>query len=160
MKPGDWECSCGRENFARRMSCFSCGKPRPSCAKRDGDWKCPTCTFLNFGCRVSCKNCATPKVVEKPAVERPGDWYCKCGTLNFGSRTACFACGTPRTQGAQGTTVAQEVNICCICIDRRINRVLPCGHTFCLECILSQQVCPKCRQPFDELGIKRLFLDD
>lgn len=28
-KPGDWKCSCGASNFARRDSCFKCSEPKP-----------------------------------------------------------------------------------------------------------------------------------
>ena len=27
-KPGDWQCQCGSQNFARRLACFGCGKSR------------------------------------------------------------------------------------------------------------------------------------
>eukprot|EP01004_Peranema_trichophorum_P003451 NODE_2438_length_1580_cov_80.592313_g2096_i0.p1 GENE.NODE_2438_length_1580_cov_80.592313_g2096_i0~~NODE_2438_length_1580_cov_80.592313_g2096_i0.p1 ORF type:complete len:277 (-),score=36.15 NODE_2438_length_1580_cov_80.592313_g2096_i0:750-1517(-) len=28
LKPGDWTCNCGANNFARRIQCFFCGSPK------------------------------------------------------------------------------------------------------------------------------------
>jgi len=84
---GDWECSCGQHNFARRVICFRCEAPhnkqaadmkglprkRPSPNNRPnlprwrgqpyvpGDWQCPSCGVNNFARRVKCFECYAPR---------------------------------------------------------------------------------------------------
>lgn len=79
---GNWECvSCQGVNFASREICFSCnankdgtpsqgGKPRmggggsSGGAPRDGEggnWRCGSCTNINFPARSACNRCKEPK---------------------------------------------------------------------------------------------------
>ncbi|KAJ8603487.1 hypothetical protein CTAYLR_005140 [Chrysophaeum taylorii] len=37
-KPGDWDCTCGTVNFAKRLHCYRCGKPGPK-KKRQQWWE-------------------------------------------------------------------------------------------------------------------------
>src|SRR5690349_8084184 len=113
MRPGDWKCKCGFENFASRTCCKNCG-PK---AAHSGDWMCPSCQFKNFASRTHCKNCSRGKLAEKiePTVqEKPGDWHCNtCTKLNFGHRSACYGCGLPRKE-----LNADDIT-CQICLGRR-----------------------------------------
>ena len=49
-----------------------------------------------------------------------------------------------------------ELNLCSICFDRTIERVLSCYHAFCQPCIddwrTRSQTCPMCRQDENERG--------
>jgi hypothetical protein len=88
-RPGDWDCpSCNYLNFASRVACQSCSKPKPSDGyadgygsvgggvsgmettchqetrkfeRKEGDWDCPTCQHMNFAKRDSCRSCGTLK---------------------------------------------------------------------------------------------------
>jgi len=152
MRPGDWKCKCGYENFASRTCCKNCGGPKA----HTGDWVCLSCQFQNFASRTHCKNCSRGKLAEKiePTVqEKPGDWYCEtCAKLNFGKRSACYGCGLPREEHNS------EDLTCQICLGRRKDTVLPCGHAFCSTCIASQHACAMCRVPFTRDQMKRLFI--
>lgn len=156
MKPGDWKCKCGYENFASRTHCKNCSGPKA----HPGDWVCSACRFNNFAGRTHCKNCSRgglAKKIETATVqEKPSDWYCNtCAKLNFGNRTACYGCGLPR--GDHDADTKDDIT-CQICIGRRKDTVLPCGHAFCATCILTQQACPMCRVPFSRDQIKRLYI--
>ncbi len=88
--PGDWMCSCGRHNFARRSVCSECAqakpeeaggvagassnggggggggvpgasRPNPQARFLPGDWLCPKCNHHNFARRFACEICAGPK---------------------------------------------------------------------------------------------------
>ena len=84
-KAGDWDCpECGFMNFASRSACFKCGagggggdrgrfgreaRPRFDSRGREnrdgvdlrpGDWRCPSCDFVNFASRSECKRCGEP----------------------------------------------------------------------------------------------------
>ena len=97
--PGDWFCgSCGRDNFARRDSCFSCGTPRAADARIvPGDPR-GAAGGSSFGDR------RPPRQVSEgggPPPPREGDWPCPdCGFSNFASRASCFRCGGGRPASA------------------------------------------------------------
>eukprot|EP01129_Flabellula_baltica_P002611 TRINITY_DN12418_c0_g1_i1.p1 TRINITY_DN12418_c0_g1~~TRINITY_DN12418_c0_g1_i1.p1 ORF type:complete len:349 (+),score=59.05 TRINITY_DN12418_c0_g1_i1:37-1047(+) len=70
FRDGDWLCTkCDAHNFAKRISCFSCGEHgggkgdygggRPE--MRDGDWTCGSCGKHNFARRVACFGCRAPR---------------------------------------------------------------------------------------------------
>ena len=45
---------------------------------------------------------------------------------------------------------------CNICMERKINCVLvPCGHIYCSDCVVSSNICPHCRTPYTD--IQKLF---
>lgn len=152
-KKGDWTCaSCKFSNFASRTKCRNCGKTN--------EWTCQTCHTTNWTGRNTCRRCVPDK--EDVAVEqkKDGDWYCRvCNKLNFASRSACFACKTDKPR--EKKEGQEDVNLCPICYDERIDRVIStCGHSFCRNCISKQTKCPKCRGVFEERHLVRVFLDD
>lgn len=84
-RPGDWACpKCREHNFASRDACRGCREPRPASEKqttkkgvarassgerkepvrREGDWNCSQCGFLNFAIRKECLECSTPREVK------------------------------------------------------------------------------------------------
>lgn len=85
-RPGDWVCSCGADNFARRNECFQCKAPKPGA---DSSYSSSSGQqFNNSG---------------RPATSRPGDWSCSgCGNLNFSYRTECRRCNAPKDRNAGG----------------------------------------------------------
>ena len=51
---------------------------------------------------------------------------------------------------------AEHIRTCPICLEtynetNRLPKILPCAHTFCLECVLAfdPSLCPNDRQPFN-----------
>jgi len=74
-RPLDWMCSCGGNNFARRLECYLCSKPRA-----DGSCNQPS------------------SMTQQPRVQqaRAGDWFCSCGEMNFARRVACRTCNSKR----------------------------------------------------------------
>ena len=45
---------------------------------------------------------------------------------------------------------------CSICMENKVNCVLvPCGHMYCSGCIMTDGICPHCREPFEK--VQRLF---
>ncbi len=64
----------------------------------------------------------------------------------------------------QDIHVADLKNPCNVCMGREINSCLPCGHTFCKECVtqteagaFGQKKCPACRVAYQR--VIPLFLD-
>lgn len=53
-----------------------------------------------------------------------------------------------------------EAIACTICIERKLDVRLKCGHLFCLACVsqLLDPSCPRCRLPIDERDIKPVFI--
>lgn len=89
--------------------------------RKDGDWDCPDCGFMNFASRSSCFKCgdnnnagyagrgrgrgpiepydASGRENRDGRELRDGDWRCPdCGFNNFASRTVCKRC----TEGDRG----------------------------------------------------------
>jgi hypothetical protein len=129
-RPGDWTCSCGSVNFARRTECYTCKNPREGGGSgggrswgggggggastyggqaKPGDWTCQ-CGTLNFARRTSCYTCnsaragpsSPPPRASPSATRKPGDWDCPCGCLNFASRFQCYSCGKPKANQRSG----------------------------------------------------------
>lgn len=123
--PGDWVCTCGSINFARRTRCYSCDLVRSSEAgsppvdqsssgyeAKPGDWDCP-CGASNFARRNQCFACnafktagsaSSPVQAQSNVGRRQGDWDCTCGTLNFASRDRCYRCSSSKPGTQQQTT--------------------------------------------------------
>jgi hypothetical protein len=61
----------------------------------------------------------------------------------------------PEIQDAKSPETA-----CCICLVKKVNRCLPCGHTLCSECLpkLTECSCPTCRTAFKMETVKPLYL--
>ena len=50
----------------------------------------------------------------------------------------------------------KDVMECSICMENKVNCVLiPCGHMYCSGCIMTDGICPHCREPFDK--VQRLY---
>lgn len=82
-RSGDWICeACGKDNFARRTSCFQCQAPRTAAdGTRHGRPREPGLPPL------------------PPPALKPGDWLCAlCGMDNFARRDRCFRCDAPRQE--------------------------------------------------------------
>lgn len=57
-------------------------------AAHEADWRCVSCSTLNFARRSRCFQCRGMKA-------RAGDWTCpKCNFLVFGSKAVCAKCGS------------------------------------------------------------------
>lgn len=83
---GDWDCSCGQHNFARRVICFRCEAPHNTSVDMR---ELP-------GRRPSPNNRPNPRWRGQPYV--PGDWKCpSCGLNNFARRSKCFECYATRS---------------------------------------------------------------
>jgi hypothetical protein len=113
--PGSWRCRlCRTLQPTTNQLCVSCGKGKcpvqvaapPSGGVR-GDWKCPSCFFVNFASRAACRRCSTKRPVGEgdAASTGPGavaakpaqsSWRCViCKHANVRrSSTLCAACGT------------------------------------------------------------------
>jgi len=109
-KPGDWECPCGTQNFARRVLCFYCEMPRKQSAEEIRHEKASA--------RDSPRRRSRPRSRERSQRWRgqpslPGDWPCyRCGFNNFARRVQCFNCYHPK-QPEQMTLedgIKQEAN--------------------------------------------------
>lgn len=63
MKGGDWLCgSCGNHNFASRLLCNKCHRPKSApAAFREGDWMCGACGNHNFANKTACNKCKAGK---------------------------------------------------------------------------------------------------
>ncbi len=149
-KKEDWRCqSCNEHNFASRTSCRKCAKLKPPSSN----------SFLLFNNNGG--SGVEPKQTPAPPTFKKGDWYCdKCGKMNFGSRTCCFGCGQDRAQEPKpGNEGESEALSCKVCMERNCESCLPCGHILmCMPCALACNKCPVCREPYDESGVKQIFL--
>eukprot|EP01130_Rhizamoeba_saxonica_P000827 TRINITY_DN10731_c0_g1_i1.p1 TRINITY_DN10731_c0_g1~~TRINITY_DN10731_c0_g1_i1.p1 ORF type:complete len:112 (-),score=13.74 TRINITY_DN10731_c0_g1_i1:35-370(-) len=87
-RPGDWSCpTCHDLVFGSRDKCRKCDTRKPiqgsgnmssvsiqgstigfsessNNKSRPGDWNCPTCHDLVFGCRDKCRKCGTGKPIQ------------------------------------------------------------------------------------------------
>jgi len=91
-KPKDWKCSCGVENFFRRITCKKCKKRNPD-TNVENDWPCAkkSCGKSNYENRSFCYACRTLK--DGSGIQSfKGDWECKCGTINFVQKIKCREC--------------------------------------------------------------------
>ena len=89
--------------------------------RKDGDWDCAECGFMNFASRRECYKCGAPGgggggggVARRGGADayarredryapKPGDWTCpSCGFSNFASRVECKRCGEPGGGGGGG----------------------------------------------------------
>lgn len=147
---------CANVNFGTRTQCNRCQVPKPSdheLAERaqaaalgranptagnampqhrgpvegqDGNWKCLSCSNVNFANRTHCNRCAVPKPTDEqvaqaqalqatmpPAAPTPmfgknakgappvegvdGNWKCfMCANINFATRVKCHRCGSDK----------------------------------------------------------------
>lgn len=118
-------------NFAARIACHKCGRPKAE----------PMDTS------------APP-----PVITKPGDWKCpSCPEMNFGSRTVCRSCGSGRPTSEVNATNKQSE--CVICMEKSIDSVITsCGHSaVCLQCGSRITQCPICRGPFNQQQIIKLY---
>lgn len=133
--PGDWICgTCNDLQFARNVTCRSCGAPRSRrgaaaqqvaatptttvptglpALQKTGDWICTTCGDLQFARNKQCRRCGTPRpndgVSGTPWFAEGGDWLCpNCGDLQFKRNTACRKCKLIRPKNDKGVTTVQQ----------------------------------------------------
>ena len=87
--------------------------------RKDGDWDCAECGFMNFASRYECYKCGAAggggggyarrgpvdpySRREDRFAPKPGDWTCPgCNFSNFASRVECKRCGEPGGGGGGG----------------------------------------------------------
>ncbi|KAL6637712.1 hypothetical protein ACP70R_025284 [Stipagrostis hirtigluma subsp. patula] len=88
--------SSSSEKAAQRMS-----KGQSALPRKQGDWNCPKCDFLNFAKNIKCLRCNGEfqeryQLLHEDQEHLPlkkGDWICKkCNFLNFAKNTRCLQC--------------------------------------------------------------------
>ncbi|KAA6396388.1 MAG: hypothetical protein EZS28_008084 [Streblomastix strix] len=122
---GEWVCiQCRALNHGQRSECFICGFSRwaqfpqrslgrgghfgpgsniQKKTRKEGDWVCPQCQYVNYAFRKQCSKCQTSKEEsklicykdEKGHVIKPreGDWKCPhCESYNYAFRKVCVKC--------------------------------------------------------------------
>ena len=168
-KAGDWKCNhCGKDNFARRSSCFGCNRNRNGGGEhrgRPGDWNCPNCNDHQFASRTQCRKCGTSKVGGAPAgpVLREGDWNCpRCTKHQFARNKFCRDCGSANPgneQTEEQLLELEEGEDCIVCMDAKKNATFihgTSGHTACcLPCaqmvLANHGKCSICMQPIEKV---------
>lgn len=89
FRPGDWMCTfCGKHNFANKMACFGCGRPKQGGMP---------------GMGMGMPGMGMLGMQQAPPDFRPGDWMCQqCNAHNFASKTRCHKCGWDPQSGVKG----------------------------------------------------------
>lgn len=117
MNNRDWNCKCGKSNWARRHKCFECGIPKPQ-SQMNGDWVCNNCNELQFARRTSCYKCKSLK--PSPTVPIPeGDECIIC----LENKRDCLMVHGDTGHNVTCIGCAQKVTNCPICrqaIDSRV----------------------------------------
>ncbi|XP_067663253.1 uncharacterized protein [Haliotis asinina] len=116
-----------------------------------------TVSFLNNGKKV---------YQSQPLTVPPGGFYAAVGLHSQGERIRL--CEVEPWRGDDPlpclepgvTPDATSMPMCAVCMDRAVTQFLiPCGHTFCCECIeewsVVQKNCPTCRTAYQD--VKTLF---
>ncbi|KAF8733725.1 hypothetical protein HU200_014571 [Digitaria exilis] len=76
-------------------------KGQSTLPRKQGDWNCPKCDFLNFAKNIKCLRCDGEfqeryQLLHEDQEHLPlkkGDWICKkCNFLNFAKNTRCLQC--------------------------------------------------------------------
>ncbi|PUZ37362.1 hypothetical protein GQ55_9G113500 [Panicum hallii var. hallii] len=76
-------------------------KGQSALPRKQGDWNCPKCDFLNFAKNIKCLRCDGEfqeryQLLHEDQEHLPlkkGDWICKkCNFLNFAKNTRCLQC--------------------------------------------------------------------
>ncbi|CAN6322849.1 unnamed protein product [Urochloa humidicola] len=76
-------------------------KGQTALPRKQGDWNCPKCEFLNFAKNIKCLRCDGEfqeryQLLHEDQEHLPlkkGDWICKkCNFLNFAKNTRCLQC--------------------------------------------------------------------
>ncbi|KAJ0094858.1 hypothetical protein Patl1_15513 [Pistacia atlantica] len=103
---------------------------------KQGDWRCPTCNFLNFARNIRCLRCdglfldrlRQLREDQDHLPLKKGDWICdKCNFLNFAKNTRCLQCkeNPPKRKLNPGEWECESCNY----INFRRNMVcLKCDH--------------------------------
>jgi hypothetical protein len=102
---GDWKCGCGYTNFKNRINCLKCNRHimhenTKKSHSAPNDWTCLNnlCKEFNFGTRILCRKCNTPRKL-LTQLSKNGDWICQqneCHEHNFSNRIICRKCGVGR----------------------------------------------------------------
>ncbi|KAL0908928.1 hypothetical protein M5K25_023442 [Dendrobium thyrsiflorum] len=90
----------------RMASLHGMEKSQSSFPKKQGDWICPKCNFLNFAKNIKCLRCdglfkerlAKLRQDGENLPLKKGDWICeKCNFLNFAKNAKCLQCNEKPT---------------------------------------------------------------
>lgn len=133
---GNWACAlCGNVNYAVREACNMCQAPRQEASRApqpmlalpgppqsnvegsrgvpiagvDGNWACPQCQNVNYGCRTACNRCQAPRLASAGGCSRntgrapvagvDGNWACPlCRNVNYAMREVCNRCQAPKPE--------------------------------------------------------------
>lgn len=100
------------------------GSLAPGQTVSEGDWRCPTCSDLQFARNPTCRKCGTqkphylatakgptaeemqlalmPSIPELAGLTMGGEWVCPmCKEVTFAGRNTCRRCNCPRPEGAR-----------------------------------------------------------
>ena len=109
VRDGDWNClSCSGHNFADKLACFTCLKPKPPAVKEDlnlleglqrtdSDAHATVGKDGEEGTEGSSEGIKFSQIVGKSVRHMPGDWICpSCDKIVFAKRYRCYKCSTLR----------------------------------------------------------------
>ena len=52
----------------------------------------------------------------------------------------------------------ETLTVCSVCMDKKKDKVLDCGHLYCSECVNRLESCPTCRADIDKDKIRTVFI--
>ena len=104
----------------------------------------------------------TPGELDSPLLVQPVREHAAEGEMKIGTSSFCVSSDvdglieeannawSDSHRSTSSVARANELNICCICLERQIECVLSCFHAYCRECIdewkQRDPTCPLCRE--------------